>query len=239
MHTAILRVLSLCGAALLWSCGSTPPPPSLTARYEQLAQDQSFAVYAMRNIASEAYQNQNLPLMAKALWKLCQRGVATTGDTNDCAALLDVAIIQGDELAQARAHLAHYFITGNRQDYARAMAVLPAGDTSYSAMFELSVERCLDDSEVTEWQALQCYLSGKAANSEPALQKALSLFERFNALHNMADSYFLLAKIQQNKGDSVAAAEYASRAALVLNELGESAKAELVRAWRRDMVHAQ
>ncbi|MCP4862457.1 MAG: hypothetical protein GY897_00605 [Alteromonas sp.] len=71
MNTAILRILSFCCAALLWSCGSTPPPLSLSAQYQQLAQDAGFSVYAMRNIANQAYLNNDLPLMAKALWKLC------------------------------------------------------------------------------------------------------------------------------------------------------------------------
>ncbi|GEM_PF-631405 len=239
MHTAIIRTLSFCCVALLWSCGSTPPPPSLSEQYQQLAQDTAFSVYAMRNIANQAYQNKDLPLMAKALWKLCQRGVASTGVTDDCAALLDVAIIQDDEVAQARAHLAQYFITGNRDDYARAMAALPANDASYRAIFDISVDNCLNSTQPTEWLALQCYLAGKAALNEPALQKALMLFEQFEARHNMADSYFLLAKLKQQQGQPDTAADYASRAALLLSQLGEAARAEQVRTWRRNTVHAQ
>ena len=150
-----------------------------------------------------------------------------------------MAIIRGDELAQARAYLAQYFITGNPGDYARAMAALPANDASYRAIFDISVDNCLNSTQTTEWLALQCYLSGKAAFNEPALQKALVLFEQFDARHNMADSYFLLAKLNYEQGQSDAAADYASRAALLLSQLGESARAERVRAWRRDSSHSK
>ncbi|HCL12787.1 MAG TPA: hypothetical protein DHW66_11525, partial [Alteromonas sp.] len=136
-------------------------------------------------------------------------------------------------------HLAQYFITGNRDDYARAMAALPANDASYRAIFDISVDNCLNSTQTTEWLALQCYLSGKAALNEPALHKALVLFEQFDARHNMADSYYLLAKLKHQQGQPNAAADYASRAALLLSQLGEAARAEQVRTWRRDTVHAQ
>ena len=97
----------------------------------------------------------------------------------------------------------------------------------------------LYSTQTTEWLALQCYLSGKAALNEPALHKALVLFEQFDARHNMADSYYLLAKLKHQQGQPNAAADYASRAALLLSQLGEAARAEQVRTWRRDTVHAQ
>lgn len=239
MLTATTRLLSLCFMALLWSCSTSVPLQPLSKRYEQLVQDSNFSVYAMQSIAAQAFEQHDLPLMAKALWKLCQRGVATSGATDDCAALLDVAIIQSDDLAQARAYLAQYFITGERHYYIQAMAVLPADDASYTSLFDTSVKRCLNNTEANEWQAMQCYISGKAMGSEEALLKALSLFEQFDARHNIADSYFVLAKLTLRNNNPTAAADYASRAALLLSQLGEGEKAELVRTWRRDFVHAK
>lgn len=239
MNTAIIRTISLVCALTLWGCSASRPPQTLTERYQQLASDEQFSEYAMRGLAAEAFQDEDLPLMAKALWKLCQRGVTTRSGNNDCAALLDVAIIQQDDLSQARALLAHYFITGDRRYYQQAMDVLPAGESYYGSLFETSVAPCLNDAEATEWQAMQCYVAGKTHANEAALQKALTLFKRFGAQHNMADSYFLLARLKLQQNNPVAASDYAARAALLLSQLGETDKAQQIRSWRQDNIHAQ
>lgn len=239
MNTAKIRTLSLVCVLALWGCSASRPPQTLTERYQQLASDEQFSEYAMRSLADEAFQKDDLLLMSKALWKLCQRGVSTRRDTNDCAALLDVAIIQKDALSQAKAFLAHYFITGDRRYYQQAMDVLPAGESYYGSLFETSVAQCLADGTATEWQAMQCYVAGKTHASEAALQKALTLFKRFGAQHNMADSYFLLARLKLQQNNPVAASDYAARAALLLSQLGETHKALQVRTWRQDNIHAQ
>ena len=239
MNMAILRTLSLLCIMALWGCSASQPPPSLAERYAQLAGDTNFSQYAMQNVASEAYQQGDLILMAKAQWKLCQRAVARGSNDQACERLLDIAIIQKDGLNQARAHLAQYFFSGNQADYERAMAVLPAGQDYYNSLLAPSLTGCLNETEESGWLAMLCYQSGKAANNEQALSKALVLFERYNARHNMADSYYLLAQIYQAQGDVTRAADHASKAALLLSQLGESTKSRLVRNWRRKLTHAQ
>ncbi|GGF79523.1 hypothetical protein [Alteromonas lipolytica] len=239
MSMATICRISVVLVVLLCGCATNPPPLSLGERYQQLAQEESFSVYEMRTLASEAYQQGDLSLMLNAQWKLCQRAVAVNSDGEDCHQLLDLAIIEQDRLSEARANLALYFITRTQSYYQRATAVIPANGEDYSELFAAPVETCITSAQATEWQAMQCYLSGKAAGNEPALQKALTLFRRFNASHNMADSYFVLAKIKLANNEPAIAADFAAKAALLLSQLGESDKAEQVRNWRQDNVYAQ
>lgn len=230
---------SLFWLAGIVACSSQPTVVSPEAKYQALAQSHNFSVFEMRKIVDEAFAKKDLALMEKALWKLCQRSVASANPNDDCARYLDIAIIQGDKAAQAKANIALYFLTSSDVYYQQAMSLLPADSNLYTDLFAHDLAPCLESTEQSEIMAMRCYLAGKYAMNLAALDKALVMFEKYQAQHNLADTYYLMARILLEQGDEKKAAEYAAKAALLLSQLGETQKAAVVRAWRQDNIYAQ
>lgn len=223
----------------LVACSSQPSVISPEAKYRSLLQSHNFSIFEMRKVVDDAFEQGNLALMEKALWKLCQRSVATANLTDECARYLDVAIIQGDTKAQAKANIALYFLTSSNVYYQQAMALIPANSDFYTDLFARDLTPCLESTEQNEILAMRCYLAGKYAMDLEALNKALVMFEKYQAQHNRADTYYLMARIYLEQANQEKAAEYAAKAALLLSQLGESQKAAVVRAWRQDNIYAQ
>lgn len=229
-----LKIFSVLTIMSLAACSSQTQPVSLAAKYNALVQDSHFSSHAMRKVVQSAYRQNDLPLMGKALWKLCQRDVATGSRSTHCQEFLDVAIIQKDAFAQAKANIALYFLLGEQLYYQRAVALLPDQEQFYTSLLEPDLNQCLNSEEQHESLAMQCYVAGKHFNDKTALKKALMLFEIFDAQHNMADTYFLLAQLAQQENQWQHLNDYAAKAALILSQLGEDSKANSVRDWRRD-----
>lgn len=234
----VIRVFSLVWLVTLSACSSQPTVVSPEAKYHALAQTGDFSVYEMRKVVDDAFKQNDLELMSKAQWKLCQRAVASASNSDDCARYLDITIVQGDKTGQARAYLALYFLTASRTYYTQAMALLPS-NSDFDDLFVADVTPCLDATEDSETLAMRCYLAGKYTMNLAALNKALAMFDKYGARHNSADTYFLIARILYEQGEPDRASQYAAKAALLLSQLGESRKAAIVRAWRQDNIYAQ
>lgn len=234
MKQAIKRYSVLCLLAVLGGCASAPPPPTPAQSFAELSADPAFSPYAMRAIASNAFDNGDFDLLSDALWRLCQRSVATAGGTEDCSNYLDVAIIQNNVVDQAQANMALYFLTRDAAYHQRATVLLPDNNDYYQQLLAARLEDCLQVSQQSEPLAMQCYVSGKHFKHQAALEKALSLFERYNAKHNMADTYFVLAQLAAQDNKLQQAEKLAARSSLILSQLGETQKAQQVRQWRQE-----
>ncbi len=239
MKRATIKTSLLCALGLLASCASAPPSPTTAQSFNALAADPNFSPYAMRAVVSKAFESGDLELMSSALWRLCQRSVAVGGNTVDCDDYLDVALIQNNASDQAQANMALYFLTRDTAYHDKAKALLPDDKPYYQQLLSARLEDCLNVTEASEPLALQCYVSGKHFRHEAALKKALTLFEQYGAQHNVADTYYLLARIAADKGQTTQAEMLAARASLLLSQLGEAQKARQVRQWRQDVLHAQ
>lgn len=239
MKQVIIKISALCWLAVLAGCASAPPSPTPAQSFAELIAEPEFSPYAMRAIVQQAFDSGDTDLMLKALWRLCQRSVASASNEQDCNDYLDVAIIQQSQSDQAQANMALYFLTREPVFHRRARALLPDNNQYYQALLSARLEDCLSVSEQSEPLALQCYVSGKHFKNKAALQKALELFEQYGANHNIADTYFVLAQLAAGEEDYKQAENLAARASLILSQIGEAEKARQVRAWRQDTLYAQ
>lgn len=233
----IRSLLNVAICSFLVGCANTPPAPTPQQALVALTSSHPLPIAAIKQQLAHPTILQDTDAQWQGWWVLCQHDIAVHRDSVSCEQALDIAITSNDSDKLSFALLANYYATGNEKFKYKAKQV---GQLHFKNLLEVidhpTLASCLDPTVEDVFRAMLCYQVGKEAHHKKAMQQALTLFTLFDAKQKMADSLFVLAKIEYSQGNKAKAIEYAAQSALILTQEKQYRQAEFVRQWRTELL---
>jgi hypothetical protein len=188
----------------------------------------------MDNLINQALLNENYQAASKLLKRQCQQEIAAGQTKGRCANLVDLSYIDKQSKEDVFILAVEYFLSGQPQRLKTLSENAPNKQTRFLATGVLSpsLTHCSDETFLRLFGGWRCYQLAKETLNASLLSLLKRDYQSKQALHKVADVEFLLAQYYANAQQTDAAIAAASKAAVMLVQLGEIDKAEQVRRWR-------